>query len=127
MDTKIKGVDSDEKKKILHSLGSDGVILNGECDVDDDSQLLLPSKKGGLLKKSGKPKRKVQWLDRDGSKLAEILEFQPSDVSDSDEEDSDSCLCRIIILREVLRWPVEKLCALFSISRNRLLEDINRE
>ncbi|XP_073135099.1 uncharacterized protein [Henckelia pumila] len=96
MDTKIKGVNSDENEKIFNSLGSDNVILNGECDVDDDSQSLLPSKKGGLLKKSGKPKRKVQWLDRDGSKLAEILEFQPSDVSDSDEEDSDSCLCRIM-------------------------------
>lgn len=96
MDAKTKGVDGDENNKILHSLGSDNVILNGESDVDDDSQSLLPSKKDGLFKKSGKPKRKVQWLDRDGSKLAEILEFQPSDVSDSDEEDSDSCLCRIM-------------------------------
>ncbi|GFQ08632.1 hypothetical protein PHJA_003007200 [Phtheirospermum japonicum] len=59
-----------------------------ECD-DDESQTLLS-------KKSEIPKRKVQWLDKNGDKLAEILEFQPSDVSDSDEEDSDSCICTIM-------------------------------
>ncbi|KZV55526.1 hypothetical protein F511_09637 [Dorcoceras hygrometricum] len=96
MDTNVKGMDSDENEKIFISLGSDNVSLNAECDDDDESQSLLPPKKGGVLRKPGKPKGKVQWLDRDGSNLAEILEFQPSDVSESDEEDSDYCLCRIM-------------------------------
>ncbi|KAL3654903.1 hypothetical protein CASFOL_000689 [Castilleja foliolosa] len=43
------------------------------CDDDDDddeSQTLLSQK-------SEIPKKKVQWLDKNGDKLAEILEFQP--------------------------------------------------
>ncbi|EYU32576.1 hypothetical protein ABFS82_14G027700 [Erythranthe guttata] len=73
------------------------IMEESESDVEDESRALLQSENGGLSKKSEKPKRKVQWLDRSGdNKLAEILEFQPSDVSDSEEEDSDSCICRIM-------------------------------
>ncbi|CAA2992611.1 Hypothetical predicted protein [Olea europaea subsp. europaea] len=80
----------------LHIVESPKVILNEEIEGDDESRTLLPSKKGGLSKNKGKPRRKVQWLDKNGDKLAEVLEFQPSDMSDSDEEDSDSCICRIM-------------------------------
>lgn len=75
----------------------DGVrSQHGASEEDDESRLLLPSKKGGLLKKSGKPRMKVQWNDRNGNNLAEVLEFQPSDVSDTEEEDADSCFCIIM-------------------------------
>ncbi|KAE8714651.1 Actin-related protein 2/3 complex subunit 2 [Hibiscus syriacus] len=47
--------------------------------------------------KSDKTRRKVQWNDRNGNKLVEIMEFEPSDVSDSDDvNDEDSCICIII-------------------------------
>ncbi|MCE3215261.1 hypothetical protein HAX54_001507 [Datura stramonium] len=53
-------------------------------------------RKGGLSKKTAKPKRKVQWNDINGNKLTEVLEFQPSDASDSDDDESDSCICIIM-------------------------------
>ncbi|KAA8527801.1 hypothetical protein F0562_035330 [Nyssa sinensis] len=53
-------------------------------------------RKGGILRKSEKPRRKVQWNDKNGNKLAEVLEFETSDVSDSDDETSDSCICTIM-------------------------------
>lgn len=91
MDVNLKGVESDANGKILNSLECPKGDLNGvECHGDDETQLLLPSKKGE------KPRRKVQWLDRNGSKLAEIFVFQPSDTSDSDEEEFDTCICRIM-------------------------------
>ncbi|XP_042059250.1 uncharacterized protein LOC121803679 [Salvia splendens] len=65
-------------------------------EIDETKALLSPSNNGGLANKSDKPKRKVQWMDKNGDKLAEILEFQPSDVSDSEEDESDSCNCRIM-------------------------------
>ncbi|XP_047948237.1 uncharacterized protein LOC125194198 [Salvia hispanica] len=65
-------------------------------ESDETKALLSPSNNGGLANKSDKPKRKVQWMDKNGDKLAEILEYQPSDVSDSEEDDSDSCNCRIM-------------------------------
>lgn len=57
------------------------VPLNAESDGEDESQSLLQHhpRSGGLSKHSNKPRRKVQWLDRNGhgSQLAEVLEFQP--------------------------------------------------
>ncbi|CAA6666476.1 unnamed protein product [Spirodela intermedia] len=42
-------------------------------------------------------KRKVRWNDRHGNKLAEVLEFQPSDNSDSEADDyGDSCICAVM-------------------------------
>ncbi|KAL3634451.1 hypothetical protein CASFOL_021505 [Castilleja foliolosa] len=80
----------------IDSLEPPNIVMIDESDVDDESQALLSAEDGGLSKISEKPKRKVQWLDSSGDKLAQILEFQPSDVSDSEEEDSDSCICRIM-------------------------------
>ncbi|CAA0818684.1 Unknown protein [Striga hermonthica] len=71
-------------------------VVTIESDVDDESQGLLAAEDGNLSKNSGKPKRKVQWLDSSGDKLEQVMEFQPSDVSDSEEDDSDSCICRIM-------------------------------
>ncbi|XP_058209955.1 uncharacterized protein LOC131322600 [Rhododendron vialii] len=78
---------------------SEKVELNGEIHEDNETQSLLPPgppRRGGLSKKSGNPQRKVQWNDINGNKLAEVVIFQPSDVSDSDDEDSDSCMCAIM-------------------------------
>ncbi|XP_047311481.1 uncharacterized protein LOC124914900 [Impatiens glandulifera] len=73
---------------------------NVERDEDNMTAALLPARKGGLSssssKKSVKPKRKVQWNDTNGNKLAEVKVFQPSDDSDSEEEDSDNCMCTIM-------------------------------
>lgn len=96
MDGNIKN----DLKKPLDGSASQNGALNGHgiCkeDNDDETQLLLPPLKGGLSKKSGKPRLKVQWNDKNGDKLAEVLEFQPSEASDSDEEEGDGCFCRIM-------------------------------
>lgn len=80
----------------LESEESPKSVANGESDGDDESKALLHSKQDGLPNKPEKPKRKVQWLDKNGDKLAQILEFEPSDVSDSDDDESDSCICTIM-------------------------------
>lgn len=73
---------------------------NGEdqTDGEEDSELnsLLPPKKGGMPKKSDKIRRKVQWNDKNGNKLVEVVEFEPSDISDSEDDNSDSCICTIM-------------------------------
>ncbi|KAA8548866.1 hypothetical protein F0562_000550 [Nyssa sinensis] len=84
------------KSKPVGCLNSQKVGLDGDGEVDNESKSLLPARKGGIERKSEKPRRKVQWNDKNGNKLAEVLEFQPSDVSDSDDEDSDSCMCTIM-------------------------------
>jgi hypothetical protein len=70
-------------------------LLNG-VDDDSDCNSLLPPRRGGMSRKSDKVRRKVQWNDRNGDKLAEVVEFEPSDVSDSEDEESDSCICIIM-------------------------------
>lgn len=52
-------------------------IKGGEEGKSDETEALLPPRRGGLSKKPGKPKRRVQWNDRDGNNLAEVLVFQP--------------------------------------------------
>ncbi|KAF8401966.1 hypothetical protein HHK36_012917 [Tetracentron sinense] len=54
------------------------VGADGEEDNESNS-LLLPRRKGGMSKRPRKPQLKVQWKDRNGNKLVEVLEFQPSD------------------------------------------------
>lgn len=49
--------------------------IDGEDDSDSHS--LLPPRRGGLSRKSDKTRRKVQWNDRNGNKLVEVLEFVP--------------------------------------------------
>uniref|UniRef100_A0A2P2L5U1 Uncharacterized protein LOC105632180 n=1 Tax=Rhizophora mucronata TaxID=61149 RepID=A0A2P2L5U1_RHIMU len=72
-----------------------------EYQTDDgadysDSNSLLPPRRGGMSRNSEKVPRKVQWNDKKGNKLVEVLEFEPSDAGDSDEEDTDSCFCSIM-------------------------------
>ncbi|XP_062216839.1 uncharacterized protein LOC133916952 [Phragmites australis] len=63
-----------------------------------ERKALLPRQlSGGMARKGHKgPKRCVQWKDRHGKKLTEVLEFQPSDSSDSDDEYLDTCMCSIM-------------------------------
>ncbi|KAM0985547.1 hypothetical protein FF1_012889 [Malus domestica] len=75
---------------------SQKVEENVNGDEDSESNSLLPPRRGGMSRKSNKTRRKVQWNDRNGNKLVEVLEFEPSDVSDSDDEDADSCICIIM-------------------------------
>lgn len=88
--------DKAEVKDSLNGVKYQNVLLNKFSEEDFESEFLLPPKKGGLSKKSGKPGRKVQWNDKNGNKLAEVLEFQPSDESESDDELSVSCFCTVM-------------------------------
>lgn len=89
---------SDVKNKTLSDVDSKTSLLNGDRKEEEDetTTLLIPPRRGGLSRKVEKPQRKVMWNDNNGNKLAQVLEYQPSDVSDSDDEESDSCLCRIM-------------------------------
>jgi hypothetical protein len=64
-------------KQLSDGVGCHNGGLNKVSEVDDESRSLLLPKRGGLSKNSGKPRMKVQWNDKNGDKLAEVLEFQP--------------------------------------------------
>lgn len=71
----------------------------GSKDDAGERRALLPPRRpeGGTARKGQKkPKRRVQWKDTHGKKLVEVLEFQPSDSSDSDDEYLDTCICAIM-------------------------------
>ncbi|XVF38517.1 hypothetical protein REPUB_Repub20aG0108800 [Reevesia pubescens] len=85
-----------QKNKTLGTIDSPKVEDHIDGEDYSESNSLLPPKSGGMSRKQEKTRRKVQWNDRNGNKLAEVLEFEPSDVSDSDDEDEDSCVCIIM-------------------------------
>ncbi|PPD77050.1 hypothetical protein GOBAR_DD26025 [Gossypium barbadense] len=85
------------KRNSLSSIDSTETEDHTDGEEYSESNSLLLPKKGGMSRKSEKTRRKVQWNDRNGDKLVEIMEFEPSDVSDSeDDEDKDSCICIIM-------------------------------
>ncbi|XP_022722918.1 uncharacterized protein LOC111280033 [Durio zibethinus] len=84
------------KNKTLGTIDALKVEDHTEGEDYSESYSLLPPKKAVMSRKPEKTRRKVQWNDKNGNKLAEVLEYQPSDVSDSDVEDSDSCICIIM-------------------------------
>ncbi|XP_065862998.1 uncharacterized protein [Euphorbia lathyris] len=67
-----------------------------EREDDSESNTLLPPRTGGMSRNPKRVRRKVQWNDNNGNKLAEVLVFEPSDHSDSEEEEADSCICNIM-------------------------------
>ncbi|KAL8104865.1 uncharacterized protein LOC141679007 [Apium graveolens] len=91
---------SDVKSNALSDVDSKTTSLldadRKDEEEDETTTLLVPPRRGGLSRKVEKSQRKVMWNDNNGNKLAQVLEYQPSDVSDSDEEESDSCFCRIM-------------------------------
>lgn len=76
--------------------------VNGKEATEAEKESLLGSEEKGAAaadKNKKRVARKVQWNDRKGSDLVEVLEFEPSDASDSEEDEYlDSCLCIIIRL-----------------------------
>ncbi|TKY53682.1 hypothetical protein E2542_SST25223 [Spatholobus suberectus] len=79
MDSKdVNGCIMDKHKPVVaSSLGGEKVEdhVNGEDDSDSNS--LLPPRRGGMSRNCDKTRRKVQWNDRNGNKLAEVLEYEP--------------------------------------------------
>ena len=65
----------DERSVDSAAAGEVGDHRNGEDD--SESNALLPPRRGGMSRKSNKPRMKVRWNDSNGNNLAEILEFQP--------------------------------------------------
>ncbi|GJW39484.1 actin-related protein 2/3 complex subunit 2 [Tanacetum coccineum] len=73
--------DSGVESKLVENGNEEKCVVNVvkvEEDEDEAKKLLLPKKGGLSKKKSGKKQRKVQWNDRNGHKLTEVLEYQPS-------------------------------------------------
>ncbi|KAK8571933.1 hypothetical protein V6N12_028001 [Hibiscus sabdariffa] len=77
------------KNTILSSIDSAETEDHTDREDYSESNALLVPKRGGMSRKSDKTRRNVQWNDRNGNKLVEIMEFEPSDVSDSDGDDDD--------------------------------------
>lgn len=96
MDTDAKDATNGCKTEKSETTDSQRVEENVNGDEDSESNSLLPPRRGGMSRKTNKTRRKVQWNDKNGNKLVEVLEFEPSDVSDSDDEDADSCICIIM-------------------------------
>ncbi|XP_010920319.1 uncharacterized protein [Elaeis guineensis] len=74
----------------------DGVNRREE-EEDERRSLLPPAAKGGMAgkrKRSGR--RKVRWNDCNGKTLVEVLEFHPSDSSDSEDEYLGFCICTVM-------------------------------
>ncbi|XP_028769568.1 uncharacterized protein LOC114737205 [Neltuma alba] len=95
MDTDAKDSNGCVNKPVA-SVDAERVEDRTNGEDDSDSHSLLPPRRGGLSRKSDKTRRKVQWNDRNGNQLVEVLEFIPSDDSDSEDEESDSCICTIM-------------------------------
>ncbi|KAF9673601.1 hypothetical protein SADUNF_Sadunf10G0041100 [Salix dunnii] len=95
MDKDVNGL---KNEPFIITLDSPKAMEDVEENGEDYSEFkaLLPPRKGGMSRTSDKVSRKVQWNDNNGNKLVEVLEFEPSDDSDSEEEDKDSCLCTIM-------------------------------
>ncbi|CAL9106335.1 unnamed protein product [Musa textilis] len=69
----------------------DGLSDDEEEDGETDSLLTSSSVNGGLAGKQQKgSRRKVRWNDSNGDKLVEVLEFEPSDSSDSEDDSSNN-------------------------------------
>ncbi|PSS17446.1 Platelet-derived growth factor receptor alpha like [Actinidia chinensis var. chinensis] len=92
-------VNDDSSKRKLALKGSlkkptSTVPVSGE--VDNEREALC--EKGSDI--SHMERRKVQWMDTSGGELAEIREFEPSDVGDSDDEfdngSEQTCSCKIM-------------------------------
>uniref|UniRef100_A0A2P2JSC2 Uncharacterized protein MANES_15G044300 n=1 Tax=Rhizophora mucronata TaxID=61149 RepID=A0A2P2JSC2_RHIMU len=81
MDMNGKDANGFKKKPLitLESPKADDQTDDGEDYSESNS--LLPPRRGGMSRKSDKVRRKVrrkvQWNDKNGNKLVEILEFQP--------------------------------------------------
>ncbi len=62
-----KSADGLESPKLEHQVD----------DEDSESNPLLPPKKDEMSRKTDRKRLKVQWNDRHGNQLAQVLEFVP--------------------------------------------------
>ncbi|CAH8389301.1 unnamed protein product [Eruca vesicaria subsp. sativa] len=96
------GCEDGNNKGVVVSLKSSEVedqVCEEEEEEEEESEkqcLLPPPRKGGMSRSTDKIKRTVQWNDNKGDNLAEVLVYEPSEVSDAEDDDSDSCICTII-------------------------------
>ncbi|KAG2289291.1 uncharacterized protein BNAC04G11100D isoform X1 [Brassica napus] len=97
-DKEANGRENGDKDVVVVSLKSSEPEdqISEEEEEESESQCLLPPRKGGMSRSTDKIKRTVQWNDIKGDNLAEVLVYEPSEVSDTDDDDSDSCICTII-------------------------------
>ncbi|XP_010262421.1 PREDICTED: uncharacterized protein LOC104600948 isoform X2 [Nelumbo nucifera] len=65
------------KNKLSAKIESQKFVIRSDRDEDNESSSLLSPRRGGMSKKPRKARRKVQWNDRNGNNLVEVLEFQP--------------------------------------------------
>ncbi|KAK9146196.1 hypothetical protein Sjap_006099 [Stephania japonica] len=94
MDKKMR-----RKRSSKRRLSKAGSGLPMREETDDLSRSLLPPalvKGRGAKTQKKKSGQKVQWRDMDGNQLVEVLEFEPSDTSDADDEELDYCPCTIM-------------------------------
>lgn len=100
MGSKIANSISGKGKKYFGGSNSLKAVDQIEKKNEEENDALFPkvASNGGIMrnKKKKKTRRRVQWKDRNGSKLVEVLEYQLSDSSDSDDEFLDSCLCTMM-------------------------------
>ncbi|CAN8315914.1 unnamed protein product [Cochlearia groenlandica] len=85
-----------ESKAIVSVNSSEIEEEEEEEEESSESRSLLPPRKGGMSRSTDKIKRNVQWNDNKGDNLAEVLVYEPSEVSDTDDDESDSCICTIM-------------------------------
>ncbi|KAJ1381106.1 hypothetical protein SESBI_45455 [Sesbania bispinosa] len=67
-----------DKPVVASALGGEKVEDHANGEDDSDSNSLLPPRRGGMSRNCDKTHRKVQWNDKNGNKLAEVLEYEPS-------------------------------------------------
>ncbi|PSS19516.1 Hyphal wall protein [Actinidia chinensis var. chinensis] len=93
-------VNDDSSKSKLALKGSlkkptNTIPVSGEVDNEREALCEKGSDISGHMER-----RKVQWMDTSGGELAEIREFEPSDVGDSDDEFNNgnerTCSCKIM-------------------------------
>ncbi|ESR33563.1 hypothetical protein KPL70_001412 [Citrus sinensis] len=84
------------QRKPLNTKESENFENETHGEEYSETKALLSSRRGGTARMSDKTRRKVQWNDKNGKKLAEVVEFEPSEASDSEDEDSESCICTIM-------------------------------
>lgn len=76
MDAEAKDVNGCMSKRVA-SLDAQKLEHHANGEDDSDSKSLLLPLKEEMSRKSANTRRKVQWNDEDGNKLAEVLEFVP--------------------------------------------------
>lgn len=77
MDPDVRNSEKHKSSKIDAESVSQKENGGVEREGDEESDALLSPRRGGMSKRPRSVRRKVQWNDRNGNKLFEVLEFQP--------------------------------------------------